>query len=353
MKIFFQFIKRERLYLLLLVFIVLLNVLLLTGTDKVKKSEKAEKVTAAESGKPVSEKETLAVSQEKAREFLKENRDIALLFSLASLLIFAILLLGVVIDFLLIIRRLSGRALDMATSPVGEAGWNLLDVGKVVLLFVFFGYMIIIVESLLIKTFPLIGNDNFRMMLNSSILDILAIIFILHFVIVERKDSLASLGLNLKNLRTNIIYGMIGYIAIVPVLLGILAVTMFIINLIHYTPEKQPVVELFLKEKDPVFLMYTSLFAAIAGPFVEEIFFRGFMYKAAKKYLGIFWSMFLTAAIFAALHTNVVGFVPIMVLGMLLAYLYEKTGTLVSSITVHVIHNLSMVFMVFLIKQIG
>lgn len=349
-----EFIKRERLYLLLLTFIILINVLIISEGPRVKEASKTDK--AAVSAEAVQEsreaKDPLA-AKERAKEFLRENRDIAVLFSLASLLILAILLLGILIDVMLLIRRFSGKTLNMTTADIGKAGWNLFDVGKIVILFVFFGYMLIIIESLLIKTFPVIKNDNFRMMLNSSILDILALVFIFHFVVSERKESLASLGLAMKNFRTNIFYGLISYVAIVPVLLGILVVTMVIVNIVHYTPEKQPVVELFLKEKDPAFLMYTSLFAAIAGPFVEEIFFRGFMYKAAKKYIGVFWSMFLTAAIFALLHTNIVGFVPIMVLGFLLAYLYEKTGTLVSSITVHVMHNLSMVLMVFLVKQIG
>ena len=133
----------------------------------------------------------------------------------------------------------------------------------------------------------------------------------------------------------------------------ILIITAVIINMTKYVPERQPLVELFLKEKDTAFLAYTSLFAAIVGPIIEELFFRGFMYAALKKYIGVFAAMVATAAVFAALHTHIVGFFPIMALGMLLAYLYEKTGTLVSSITVHVIHNLSMVFLVFLVKQVG
>jgi membrane protease YdiL (CAAX protease family) len=137
------------------------------------------------------------------------------------------------------------------------------------------------------------------------------------------------------------------------VLAVILAVTAIVINITKYIPAKQPVVELLLKEKGPAFLAYSSLFAAIAGPVIEELFFRGFLYGAFKKYIGVFWSMMITAAIFAALHAHIVGFVPIMALGVLLAYLYEKTGTLVSSMTVHIVHNLSMLFLVFLVKQIG
>lgn len=141
--------------------------------------------------------------------------------------------------------------------------------------------------------------------------------------------------------------------ALVPVLILILAIVMIITNITKYVPERQPVVELFLKEKGMAFLTYSSLFAAIVGPIIEELFFRGFMYGALKKYIGIFWAMTATACLFAALHTHIVGFFPIMALGMLLAYIYEKTGTLVASVTVHVVHNLSMILLVFLVKQIG
>jgi membrane protease YdiL (CAAX protease family) len=123
--------------------------------------------------------------------------------------------------------------------------------------------------------------------------------------------------------------------------------------MINYVPEKQAVVELFLKEKDARFLFYTSMFAAVVGPIIEELFFRGFMYSAFKKHIGVIGAMLITAVMFAALHAHAVGFVPIVVLGLLLAYLYEKTGTLVSSITVHVIHNVAMVLLVFLVKQLG
>jgi membrane protease YdiL (CAAX protease family) len=123
--------------------------------------------------------------------------------------------------------------------------------------------------------------------------------------------------------------------------------------MIGYTPPKQPVVELFLKEKDAAFLFYTSIFAAIFGPMIEELFFRGFMYNAFKKRVGILPAMLVTAATFAALHAHAAGFLPIMVLGLGLAWIYEKTGTLVAPVTVHIAHNLSMVFLVFLVKQLG
>ena len=41
-----------------------------------------------------------------------------------------------------------------------------------------------------------------------------------------------------------------------------------------------------------------------------------------------------------------------MILGVLLAYLYETTGSLVASITVHIIHNSIIVGFVFFIKEV-
>lgn len=98
--------------------------------------------------------------------------------------------------------------------------------------------------------------------------------------------------------------------------------------------------------------MYLTVFVAVFGPIVEEMFFRGFMYPAVKKRLGFKTAFFGTSALFALLHTNLAGFLPIMILGMLLTYLFERTGTLVASCTVHILHNTAMVWFVFLMKGI-
>jgi membrane protease YdiL (CAAX protease family) len=190
------------------------------------------------------------------------------------------------------------------------------------------------------------------MMVNSSILDVLTVIFIIHFTVGQYREKLISLGISLRNFSRNVFYGVVGYVAAVPALVAALIVIAVVVSVTKYVPEKQPIVELFLKEESPTFLAYSSVFAAFVGPFIEELFFRGFMYGALKRYVGIFASMALTSAVFAMLHAHIVGFLPIMMLGMLLAYLYEKTGTLVAPITVHMIHNFSMVFLVFLLKQL-
>lgn len=337
--------RRDRLYILLLIFVILMNVIMLLPADMRGKA-KAAKV---ETRKNI---EDLFVKRDDIERIFYEKRYLALLFSLTSLLVFFVLFLGIAIDVILLSFKLARKRIEIYTYKLQTAKWNLWDVAKVAILFLFFGYMAITTESLLIRTFPLLRDDNFRMILNSSVLDTLAVVFILYFTVWQYKETLTSLGVSFKNFFRNVFYGIAGYIATIPILIVLLAMTVAIANLIKYVPERQPVVELFLKEKDVTFLAYTSIFASLVGPIIEELFFRAFMYNAMKKYIGIFWSMLITACIFAALHTHIVGFLPIMVLGILLAYLYEKTGTLVSSITVHTIHNFSMLLFVFLIKQL-
>ena len=351
MKRLFEFIRKERLYLLLFIFVLLVTAIIMMPLESERKQSAAKVKVGLEKKEPV---EDLAKKREEVEELFTENRDLALVFSLTSLLILLLLCLGIAVDLILLSSRLGKKELDIHTyKPQGQISWGVWDVCRVVILFMFFGYMLIIIESSLIRIFPLVKNDNFRMILNSTILDTLGVVFIIYFTVGQYKEKFVSLGISFKNFFRNIFYGMVGYIALIPILVVLLLAIAYISNLIKYVPEKQPVVELFLKEKNAPLLIYTSLFAAIAGPIIEELFFRGFMYNAFKKYIGIFWATLITAAMFAALHAHIVGFLPILALGMMLAYLYEKTGTLVSSITVHMIHNLSMVLLVFLVKQIG
>jgi membrane protease YdiL (CAAX protease family) len=351
MRRFFEFLRKERLYLLLLVFILVVNAIVMIPSGL--KTAKAAKVVSSETAAKDAAATLDAARRAEVEKVFAGNGHLTLVFGLTSLLIIAILLLGIAIDLMLAAWKFSRRELDISTYTMQMVKWGLWDVAKVIILFIFFGYIFIMIESVLIRVFPLIKDDNFRMILNSSVLDALGVIFILYFTVGEYKEKLITVGLSLKNFFRNVFLGIVGYIAIVPILIGVLAAIALFINMIHYVPDKQPVVELFLKEKNTSFLLYTSIFAAIVGPIIEELFFRGFMYNAFKKRVGIFWAMLITAGMFALLHAHAVGFLPILVLGMLLAYLYEKTGTLVSSITVHMIHNLSMVFLVFLVKQLG
>ena len=121
-----------------------------------------------------------------------------------------------------------------------------------------------------------------------------------------------------------------------------------------YEPPPHPLVTVFIKEK-PVsswLLILSLVVACVIGPAVEELFFRGFLYPALRKYIGRFSTLVVTAALFAALHENWFSFLPIFFLGLVLGYLYEKRGSLLSCMTLHMVHNTTFLIYFFLMKDI-
>lgn len=352
-----SFIRRERLYILLLIFVILFNAAIIAPLAGKHAARRTAGPSAAvvENGVVQKANEDASLKEEELRAKLEANKPLAQAVNLTTLLVLAALFLGLFIDISLVIMKSEDKAFEIsrAVPDQGPVPWNLWDVTKVVVLFLFFGYMLIMIESFLVSIFPLFKSSNFRMMLNSSILDILAVVFIIDIAARHYRERISVLGLSAKNFLRNVFYGIAGYLAAIPVLMLTLVITAIVIAIFKYTPEKQAVVQLFIKEENVPFLAYTSFFAAVAGPMIEELFFRGFLYGALKKYIGIAGAMAATGALFAGLHAHPVGFIPIMMIGMLLAYLYEKTGTLVASVTAHMIHNASMVGFVFLLKQLG
>ena len=72
----------------------------------------------------------------------------------------------------------------------------------------------------------------------------------------------------------------------------------------------------------------------------EELVFRGLIYQRAKSYFGVGWAVGISSALFGIYHGNVVQFIYSVVLGILFAVLYEKTGTLLAPIIAHVATNI-------------
>jgi membrane protease YdiL (CAAX protease family) len=102
-------------------------------------------------------------------------------------------------------------------------------------------------------------------------------------------------------------------------------------------------------------MVYLVILAVIVAPIAEETFFRGFLFPGISKRWGYSWGVVVSGALFALAHVvNVVfspaaasALVPFFILGMLLAWLYRKTGSLWPCIITHFAYNsLALLFMV-------
>jgi membrane protease YdiL (CAAX protease family)/uncharacterized RDD family membrane protein YckC len=80
-----------------------------------------------------------------------------------------------------------------------------------------------------------------------------------------------------------------------------------------------------------------------AAPLSEEVFFRGFMFGGLRRRLPMWAAALIAGAVFGLLHytgPDSIGVVPqLAVLGVLLAWLYERTGSLWPPIILHVANN--------------
>jgi membrane protease YdiL (CAAX protease family) len=83
------------------------------------------------------------------------------------------------------------------------------------------------------------------------------------------------------------------------------------------------------------------LLIVIAAPIAEETCFRGMLFGGLREKLPRLVAALITGIIFGGLHalTGVSAVPPLIVFGILLALLYEKTGSIVPGILLHMLNN--------------
>lgn len=117
----------------------------------------------------------------------------------------------------------------------------------------------------------------------------------------------------------------------------VVAILSQLINVIYPFPEKYLEIlgELF---KMDLPLWGSFLVVAVAPGICEELLFRGFMLRFFEKY-GVKISIVLSGLMFAAFHLDPFRFVPVFLLGMLLAYLTLRSGSILNAMILHTLNN--------------
>lgn len=81
------------------------------------------------------------------------------------------------------------------------------------------------------------------------------------------------------------------------------------------------------------------LLYGLVSPFSEEVLFRGILYGGARKTSGRKAAVFFSGILFAVYHGNVVQGIYAFVLGVLLACIYEKAGSIWAAVLFHGVGN--------------
>jgi len=92
-------------------------------------------------------------------------------------------------------------------------------------------------------------------------------------------------------------------------------------------------------------LVVAGLMVIVVAPVVEEIFFRGFFYRALRTRLGALAAAAIDGVVFGSIHFQFDGadglliLPPLMLLGFVYCLVYEKTGSLFPVIGLHAFNN--------------
>lgn len=289
------------------------------------------------------------------RDFSKREPLLADLFQMMTLFFILTFLIGLVIDILWIWKRGFFERFRTDLSPPENSAWSFPMLFKVVLLFMLWGILLSFLMGIFHAMFPKAATNNHYMILHTAGLNLVCLYFMVKFV-KRSGGHWKDLGFRLPaaGFFREVGVGFMGYLAILPLFAVVVVGLLFFAGLFHYEPPAHPLVNVFLEEEKraPFLIMGSILLGTVVGPVFEEIFFRGFCYPILRNRWGKFWGITLSAAFFAGIHHTGFVFWPVFVLGVALAYLYEKRRSLVASITLHVTHNTLFIAYFFLIKQI-
>lgn len=265
-----------------------------------------------------------------------------------SFFISILFLIGLGLDFSFLFKR--GKK-PLAGIP-DSIPWQWIDLVLVITFFIFFQQAISLLFYFILQIWTSLKiYENVFVWISNFIVALVTFIFLICFLKIRYNVGLKELGIifpaRLRWFRTGFLY----YCAAIPVLMFVGMMTKMLGDFFAIPLEPQTPLKILKKETSLLNLTLISIFIVGVAPFFEEIFFRGFIYPLIKKFLGFKSAMILSSVLFAMLHFSFLAFLPITCIGLFLAYLYEKTGSLFSSIVFHSLNNLMAVLIVIFVLK--
>ncbi|MBM3992135.1 MAG: CPBP family intramembrane metalloprotease [Planctomycetes bacterium] len=248
---------------------------------------------------------------------------------------------GAVVGLLLVFASIAllplGRALALRLVPdrnVFFARWGFFHVG----LAIFTYFALTILGAAALRAVGVELSDGLAPVLFGAGLQLATVAVCLAFARRLDPDGIASLGLRSgKNVRS-LGVGVLAYALGVPAIVGAMLLSAWSWKALGIDAPPQDVLELVLELQGAERWIFALLAVALI-PLCEELFFRGFLQPLLVQNLGDRLGVLATALLFAAVHGNLVAFLPIFVLALLLGMVMLRTGRIGAAWLVHALHN--------------
>jgi membrane protease YdiL (CAAX protease family) len=94
----------------------------------------------------------------------------------------------------------------------------------------------------------------------------------------------------------------------------------------------------------PLQLMLAVIAAVVLAPVAEEFLFRGLLHRGLRRRLPLLPATAISSLVFAVVHVDVLfsqplAMVGLVLVGVILALAYERTGSLIVPVVIHAVHN--------------
>jgi membrane protease YdiL (CAAX protease family) len=118
----------------------------------------------------------------------------------------------------------------------------------------------------------------------------------------------------------------------------------------------------FAVAEGPMAFIVLLVAAGLVAPIVEELFFRGFLFGLYRRRQPLWVAYVVSSALFTLLHVEptrmnpaqIVGLsVGVFMLAVLLAWLYQRTGSLFPSMVAHAVNNMTGLILFYLASTRG
>ena len=129
-----------------------------------------------------------------------------------------------------------------------------------------------------------------------------------------------------------------------PILGVLLAFAVGLATLVLPIPKELPIEKSFA---DTLGTWLLAIFGVTVAPLMEELFFRGFLYPALARPLGIRWSVAITSMLFALIHSSQLAdaWAPLLLLflvGLILTTARVRTGSVFPGFLIHSAYNFTL-----------
>jgi membrane protease YdiL (CAAX protease family) len=157
----------------------------------------------------------------------------------------------------------------------------------------------------------------------------------LHSITPHVRLAWQSLGLK----KFNVGQALSWIVVFLPLIFAVDTLYQYLITVLHLNLQTNDQVILARSKLEPISTYATLLVAVFVAPFCEEIFFRGFVFAGLLHRMPVGWAIVLSALLFAIAHLDPGSFAVLFIIGLALAVLRWRTGSLWPGIVLHAINN--------------